>query len=269
MFQSFAGRAFGAAVALACCLALATPATAGPGEDYAREIAEAEELGLKLFRHDRAAWVATDAVAEKLDRNDQRAVKGWIEEPIGEDRYRVLFYGKGDQGTFPVASIETESGKAIKDAYRVFRPDELFEAGQYRAVKARERAIAEKVERCPGTYNTAVIPAPGKGYFVYLTLAMDDLRGVPLGGAYRVLVDGDGADVIGYKPFTKSCIVLKKPKGAVALLITQVLTDHPTEIHVWQSLLQEIDIFVMTKAGMWKVSEGRVSFEKAAQGAAQ
>lgn len=233
--------------------------------EYATEIAEAERLGRIIHDYDIAAWVATDLLVERV--GDLRGkVTGWIVEDEGKGE-RVLFY-RGSNGLFmPAYSMTVENGKASDVSFKAYAENDALTPTQTAMIKARERGLATGVSGCSKSYNTVVIPDEAIGYLVYVLAATTDPTTVQIGGHLRHDVDASGENVVGFRKFTNSCLALPKPSAGggqqvVAMMVSQILTPYPTEIHIWANLLHDIDLFVITgEKTMWRVSNGRINDE--------
>ena len=60
---------------------------------------------------------------------------------------------------------------------------------------------------------------------------------------------------------TKSCFVLPSPpENSVGSFVTHLLSDTPTEFHVFISLKHNKPVFVGTARGIWKVENGEIEF---------
>jgi len=231
--------------------------------DYAAEIAEAESLGRIIYDYDIAASVATDLLVEEVgDLNGK--VTGWIVEET-DDGERVLFY-RGSNGLFtPAYSVNVRSGKAISKSFTAFSDEDRTTPAQTAMIKARETGLNAGVSGCANSYNTVVIPDETIGYLVYVLAAATDADVVQIGGHLRHDIDPSGERVVGFRKFTNSCFALGKrsPDGKgeiVAMIVSQVVTVYPTEIHVWASLLHKLDIYVVTGPDvLWKVSNGKIT----------
>lgn len=248
---------------IAVFAAMLTPASAKTDieTEFAAQIAESEMLGRIIYDYDMAAWVATDQLVDQV--GDLRGkITGWIVED-SERGERVLFY-RGSNGLFaPAYSIEVRQGKAAASTFKSYSESEALTPAQAAMIKARELGLMTGTSGCAKSYNTVVIRDDAAGFLVYILAATTDLDTVQFGGHLRHDIDSAGENVVGFRKFTNTCIALKKlpPSGneLVALMISQVLTPYPTEIHVWASLLHDIDIFVVTgERQMWKVSGGKI-----------
>jgi hypothetical protein len=112
---------------------------------------------------------------------------------------------------------------------------------------------------CRLSYKPVVVGS-GQDANVYFIAQPDRQGDVVFGRHYRVGRDG-------VTPSTKTCFVQPSPPAsAVAVFITNVLSDTPTEFHVYLSLLKSLPIVVGTRVGDWSVENGKIKFLKARHG---
>jgi hypothetical protein len=85
-----------------------------------------------------------------------------------------------------------------------------------------------------------------------------------MGGAYRVETDWRGSRVLSKRAFSKACIPMPTGPDAASVVVTHLLDPHPTEIHVFLSLLSSQPIFVGTIENrlLWVVKAGDIAFAK-------
>ncbi len=231
-------------------------------EQYAGEIAESQTLGRIIYRYDRAAAAATDLLIDEVGRLSGK-VLGWIVEEDGDDE-RVLFYKQAATGFAPAYSIAVRNGAAIDNSLVTHDEGEALTPAQATMIKARERALAEGVSGCAKDYNTVVIPDEKIGYLVYVLAATTERNAVVFGGHLRHDVDASGETIVGFRKFTNTCLVVRPPKFSddavvAGLLVSQVVTDYPTEIHVWLNLLHGVQLYVVTMdKRLWAVEDGKI-----------
>jgi len=244
-------------VLIACCLAagairaqaIATPPLTATEQDTLLAI---EITGDRMARHDRAAWMASDALITPDGPGRDARVRGWVtsEHPDGIEvvfldasstaLYRVRVDGAGRAGA-------VERKPAVLDA---------FETG---AAQARALAMGSGFTPCAARYNPIVLPAddgPDR-WTVYLIPAMTDRNIVPFGGAYRLeIADGH---IVSQRPYTRSCVQARRSAGdgaPKALWMTHLLDPLPTELHVFWSITTGLPMVVGTSAGDWKIESG-------------
>lgn len=223
-------------------------------------VADAGRIGSALFRHDRAAWIATDELQKKRSIRRDKRVRGWVTEDIA-DGIRVTLIGAVDATeTRALYRIDIpDQGKPGKRI--ILDPPVALSPYERDAFRARSLAIdmlvSGKLEACSTNYNTVVLPKgiSDTAWSVYLMPPLRDADLIPLGGAYRITVDPDHPDALASRGYTRSCIGLSKDKDAVAAVVSHILDPNPTEIHVFWSILTETPMWVVTVdgGGLWYV----------------
>lgn len=212
----------------------------------------AEKRGAELYRHDRAAWLATDELFKAFPDPVAAGLAGWITEQSGDDIVVTFFRSAGEK--ISAAYRVTYANGKITSASLV---DKEFTPSQMRLYQARVAAMKSDFQRCTEAINTVVLP-DGDDTLVYMMPGMSEAEKVPFGGFTRVRVDGQNNLKEIYK-FTNSCLILPLPKEAAGLMVTQVIGDTPTEVHVFTSLSFGAFVAVGSKSGNWKVEGGRIS----------
>lgn len=259
--------------AIALMLLAAGTATAqslpdASGEDPAR-LRTAEATGARVYRHDRAAALATDALrAVRKYRNDKR-VGGWVTE-AREDSIRVSFIDKAEPESavvlYQVDVADTREGAGTVQA---FDPPQAATKSQRDAARARRTAMAFAFTPCAKHYNTVIVPATIDGqpsWDVFLLPAATDKKTIPFGGTYRLELSADGASVTNSRTYTRSCIDFQRPKAKRAevamLFMTHLLEPFPTEAHVLLNLHLGTPVMLMTvpNRSVWKIERGRIQF---------
>lgn len=227
----------------------ATASTTTPAEAVA--LRDAEALGQHLFRLDRAAWFASDAlVAAARGRVDPR-VQGWITEER-DDGIDVIYVDAVPAALYRV-SIDAQGQPTALEA----RPPPLSPA-QLAAAQARATALAAVPASCTGDYNPLTLPgATPRDWRVYLLPVVADGDRVPLGGAWRI--DVHDGQVVAQRAFTQGCIALDNQGGDDAFVVSHLLDPIPTEIHVFWSLWADKPMFVTTSQGTWAINEGLIA----------
>ncbi len=238
--------------------------------DLAADVARSERIGLEIFLNDRASSRATDCLAAKLGTLEDKGLGGflavreteeggkpapsWVVSFVSdEDPPRVLHRVRVALEERPPVYLDTPEPLALPDTLRT-----LF--------AARQLAIEKG-----GPYEQPVNPVVlrgadvgAEGILVYLLAGSDTPDVAVLGRHVRVRVSEDGQKVLEVAPLTKS--VIESPtktaegKPVVALTVTQLLTDFPTEAHVFANLLYKLPVGVGTKRGVWMVEEGKIRF---------
>lgn len=228
----------------------AAPASAQTAEERA-QLDWIERRGWHLYELDRAAWVATDDMVERIREPASTGMRGYIVEREGSALV-VTFYGGPENA--PVAFYRGRVENRLVVGSEVFpaatRPP--LTAMQRRLASVREGANRLGHRPCEGnTFNTVVIPPETieDPVDLYLLTPQTRAREWPLGGHYRATVAADGT-VISSRAFTVSCITLgggERPDARMAaLFITHTLDPLPTEIHVFTMWTSELPLGVAT-----------------------
>jgi len=244
----------------AITLAFAGVASAQTPEQLAA-VERASAIGWELYEHDQAAWHGTDAALEDIRDPSAEGIGGWITErtPGG---IQVLFL-KPEGDTVIAAYRALYRDGAIRERGRINQP--LTEV-QARINRARLIAIeAPMPQQCAPRYNSVTLPRATPGpdgvdVDVYLMPAMATLTDVPFGGHFRFAVDTSAGIVRETQRFTNSCLTLQVERNAAGLMITQLIGDTPTEIHVFESLTARVPVYVGTNSGVWSVTGREIRF---------
>jgi hypothetical protein len=250
-------------------LCLAAPAGAQTGEE-ARKLEHAVARGQLLFELDRAAWVTTDDMFERVPGARDWPIRGWIVEPDGGQKgaYAVTYYGFEPEG--PVAYFvgrvrdqRAVSGEAMPPAGRP-----VLSERQQRLVKAREAAMTLDYAPCTeAPFNIAIIPPPSDEapLEVYLLSAQTEHDVYPMGGHFLIGIAPDGA-LLSRRKFMNSCMDLDArpdaagPEEPAAMFLTHLLDPVPTEIHVFTAIALGKPVYVSTEGGkrIWEVFGPRI-----------
>jgi len=245
---------------LAISLGFAGIASAQTPEQLAA-VERASAIGAELYEHDQAAWHGTDAMLEDIRDPRGEGLQGWITERT-PDGVQVLFLKpQGDTITAAYRALYRDG--AIRERGRINQP--LTEV-QARINRARLIAIeAPLPQQCAPQYNSVTLPratpeSDGVDVDVYLMPAMVTLTDVPFGGHFRFAIDTSAGVVRETQRFTNGCITLRAERNAAGLMITQLIGDTPTEIHVFESLTARVPVYVGTNSGVWSVTGREIRF---------
>ncbi len=226
-------------------------------------VTRAEFLGRQLYLHDRAAWLATDAMlADKRMRKLQKAIGGWVTEPTALG-VRVIFLSRDDTPR-RLYEIDVDEAERLSEA-TVESPTPLT-ADHLAQLRARNLATSQSFMQCSRKYNTVVLPS-SSGMRVYLMPGFAEHGVYPLGGYHLYEIDGAGEKILSSRKFTNSCIEHHDspkglPKGATpsSAMFTHLLDPQPTEAHVFVSLYAKVPMMIMTidNKMMWSVKSGKI-----------
>ena len=150
----------------------------------------------------------------------------------------------------PVAPSDTQAAAialAELDGRALFDAASADETSDATAVAAAQRQITDF---CSFKYRPVVLTGrdPPTVYFLAAAGKKGDLV---YGRHYRV----EGTRVVAS---TKGCLELPVSKDVAAGVITHLLSDTPSEFHVYLSLTTTLPIYVMTRSGAWAVEAGRI-----------
>jgi hypothetical protein len=232
-------------------------------------VSEAEAWGTRIYLHDRAAWLATDAMFESRRGEALKPrLGGWVTEDT-TDGVRVIFVSKG---ATPVRLYEQEMRRDERLGKGVFESPEPLTAEHLAQIRARATAGATDFEpACAQRYN-AVTLRDGDGWRVYLMPGFSQQGVIPYGGYHLVKVTATGTEVVAQRAFSRGCLDIddgSKDEGRgrpVFSMVTHVLDPTPTEVHVFTSFHMRVPTMVMTSGAgddpvNWIVSRGAISYQ--------
>jgi opacity protein-like surface antigen len=172
-------------LAASLTLALAGPAVAAdkPPPIRSFDLPTIERLGAAIYRQDRAAWLATDALVKKVPDLKGAGVKGWIVEGEGGDE-KVRFLrdtGAGLEAGYDILVTDKGAKAVVEPA------DRSLTAEERGAFAARQTAIKNLPATCRPGYNSVVVKdVEGDGWLVWLLApspaATTGFRSAPTGG---------------------------------------------------------------------------------------
>lgn len=225
-------------------------------------VTHAEFLGRQLYLHDRAAWLATDAMlADKRMRKLKKSVGGWLTEPTALG-VRVIFIS--NDAPRRLYEIDVDESERLSEP-TLESPTPLT-AEHLAQLRARNLAISQSFMQCARKYNTVVLPS-SSGMRVYLMPGFAEHDVYPLGGYHLYEIDGAGEKILSSRKFSNGCIEHQDspkglPKGAKPSfgMFTHLLDPQPTEVHVFVSLHAKVPLMIMTidNKMMWSVKSGKV-----------
>jgi len=255
--------------------------TDGPGTEQplpipaelAPHISESIELGRTLYLLDKASAIGTDVLQANVPDFHGRGVGGWLTVRAADDAgqptdaFAVVFFTRQE----PLRHLfRVDVPLKGKPAFRELSPPTLMDDTGVRMVRARQAAI-DAVPRGRRPYNPVVLPGGAVGrpdaIAVYLLSAEQIPGEMVFGIHYRALVSADGSTVKQMLPLSKSALVVPPPAQsippgakAVASFVTQIVTDWPSEVHVFVSLLHHrVPLYVATQRGIWLVIGDKIT----------
>ena len=238
-------------------VSLASLVLGGPvhGQD---ELRWAERRGSEIFLQDRAASLATDeATVEFLVRS---GIQGYV-VTNRELVYDVHFIGRCEGSNcvhFRVAvDFEAQSSELVvpEDAAPVSGI-----IGQL--WKARNTALSKPFTMCTPSYNLVVLPednAAAANWVVYLLAATTNANQAVMTGHHRVTVSNDGAEILREEELFNACLVQEVQGDTAGLMITEVVSDYPTELHVFMSMNYNLPIYVSAGERVYSVARNTIA----------
>jgi hypothetical protein len=219
-----------------------------------KAITEAENIGRQIYEYDQYASKATDIMMENVTDPRSIGILGWI-TTRSEGKCVLLFVAEEQTYISPCRVIfdGLEKPKFIRES----RPLTEVETAMFRARQLWPDIIEQK---CTENYNTVLLPNEDSSWSLYVLAATADLNSVVVGGHYKAVISADGRTVLNKRGFTKTCMTFPTDKpGLEAYVMTHLLDNTPTEIHVFLSLLSQKDFFIATMDGRhWMVRGDKI-----------
>jgi hypothetical protein len=255
-----------------------TPVSETP-PDYSTQIELAKSVGSNLYILDKASAIGTDVLFANVSNHTEKNLAGYITFREADDggtpldSYLVSFYTNEDP---PKIKYDIHVRMNNKHEFIEHNPSIETKLWIRDFIKARQAAI-KAIPKVTQPINPVIMPGEifgKKGIALYLLAGTNKPDLAVLGKHYRAFVDPEKDYAVEIEPLSKSEIEmpLKTENNAKieALMVTQLLTDWPTEIHVFASLLYKMKVYVSTKSGIWSVDGTEINFiekfpEKGAQ----
>ena len=251
---------FALLIALSCLTAWADEplrAELSPDQESAT-LRNAEAVGLSIYRHDRAAELATDAALKLRAFKKDKRLQGWITEER-DGQITVTFLDQSPAALYraTVSNAGVVGGITVLDAPQTLT---AFEAG---AAGARAVAMASGFQPCSDKYNSVVLPQAGgrdDEWVVYLLPGTTKKNVIPVGGTHRVHVKN--GSIVSSRGFTRTCITLQFERRTVGVIITHIMDTTPTEAHVFWSLWAHKPMYVATASDtVWTIEGGEIRLD--------
>jgi hypothetical protein len=229
----------------------------------AQKVRTAEEIGQYLVLQDLLAARGNEVIEKDPTLGEDAQRQGWI--IVQDDRCTLVrFFGQnGDQYTslydvcFRLASMARPDwvGEIIK-----YQPPQVLPPVQQQMVRARQLAIASLTERCSDQYRLVMLSGNmdnQKIWAVYLIPSSKHADAVMVGGHTMMAISEDGTQVLRNSQLSK-CLELPAPSG-VPLTTSELISETPTELHVYLNRMRNAPIYVGTRGGLWKITHGQIS----------
>lgn len=247
-------------------VAMAAPASAQTAAER-RQLDWALERGRLLFALDRAAWVATDDMLERVTEAQRQGARGYI---VDRDEHGLLAIFYAREGERLVALYRGRIGSNGIAAREIFPPGQRPELAprQQRLARALEqlRSTSLSLQMCSRSApNFAAIPpdTPDGPIDIYVMTPQSDANEIPAGGHHRLTLDRNGR-ITAQRRFTNSCIGLQLAAAgqlrSAGLVLTHLLDPIPTEIHVFSAMAARLPIYVSAGESVWEVTGEQIRF---------
>ena len=239
-------------------LCFAGTATAQTAQERT-QLDRALQRGRLIFELDRAAWVTTDDVRQRLPSDDRGAVRGWTVERDGGG-YAVTYYaGEGDARA-AVYRGRVENRRVVSREVFPANARPPLTAVQRRLADARRAVRLMNQRPCTNApFNTVVIPPETAGgpAEVYALTSQTDSNSYPFGGHFLGTISTTG-ELLSRRAFTRACLNMlpQPPRGSqpAGLIVSHLLDPTPTEIHVFMSIWMGLPVYVLTGDRTWEVT---------------
>lgn len=235
------------------------------------EVEQAKQLGVMLFRYDRAAAIGTDVLTDKIGPPQNLGLGGYIALPEGtmqsgpSGAWSVLFYTPGDSPKVKYRvrlPVKGEPRVEVKD------PPEAPDAVLRKHIQARTTAIGA-LRDIKQPMNTVVLAGETigePGWVVYLLAGTTRSGVVVFGKHYRVLVSEEGERVKRFEPLSRGTLVVRKPPPDAKdgyVVVTHHISNAPMEHHVFASLQHDLMVLVATAKRSWQIEGTRILYVNA------
>lgn len=218
------------AMLLGVCLCAASVGASCQPANLTATLSAITERGRALYAYDQAAWKGTDAVFALKPKTEGMAHYICIKTAKG---WRVVFPKWNDAHDKLLVAYEATENASGKFEARAVDPPKLADKEVQTAALALETAIGDfgKPQR---PYNSAVLPAPGGKYYVYLYPGQIKAQAWPIGGDIRYSISGDGQHILDKRQLHKAILDAEPKPGSneVAGYHFHILTDLPEDTDV-------------------------------------
>lgn len=191
-------------------------------------------LGEAMYRQDRLAIRASEALARRFPDAPPTAPTGWIVVD-DEDGAVVRFFSETDGAVRPLYDVTMAGERAtgVVDA-----PDAAYPPRQLAMIAARRTAIHNIGELRCGGYNSIILPdVEGDGWLVWLMATTNDANDSSHQGHYRFRISADGRSLIRRDQLFDFCG--NTPAGpSLMSMYAHEIADGPLETDVYLSLVE-------------------------------
>lgn len=238
------------------------PASEAASPALQEQARRAGQLGTALYRYQLAATKGQQALDQHLAG---QAPPDDMRGPLVFDegsRWRAVFY-----------AYDTPQDACFALYTVLFEPDgtdfvarvehhELPLDVDPRPCRARDRVTRLDLPRCGSAKSYTLLPAKlddARGFYVYALSTAERPDLASFGGHQRLHVNEEGDEILARRDFTKSCLELPVLSQTNALVVSHGLDEHPTELHMFQSLVHSVPLMVVTTSNklVWRIGPAR------------
>lgn len=270
--------------ALACCLAPAYASDENAGNeaesrqavahpipgDLVEQVRRSESIGRLLFVLDYAGAVGTDVMRANTTEEERTHLAGYLSLPGDKDASNqataTAYFFTADTPARIAYTVTV--GYQMTPVFKSFTPTGLPSLDLAKLFQARQSALKAL---SPPQQPINPIALSGQiigeeGTVVYALAGTTKPNTAVFGRHYRVMVAHDDTTVTSITPMTKGILEIptRPPEGnePVTIVVSQLLTDYPTETQVCTNRIIGIPVEVITKRGLWRIADGHISFVK-------
>ena len=166
--------------------------------------------------------------------------------------------------TTPVTSVPTSESFVESVNYSEVMGkklyDEISSGNSTEEHTSREKDLIDMGRNllCGGEYRAVSIYDNLNIENIYILSIPPSSEGIQFGRHLKFRFREGSNNIIDVAPSTKTCIVVPTGDGGMPY-ITHLMSETPSEYHVFLSLYHKVNIYVGTSSGTWKVEAGKVS----------
>ena len=232
------------------------------GENQRAELTRVLRVGREIFRKDQLASTGTDVLFERVDPTRYPDMIGWVVHDV-EDAQYVTFYSGSLEAPDVIADIIFD-GSARPTI--LTEPQRSASEVERSMLRARTIGLENGWNSCSERFNTVVLQSPREdAWDVYVLAATMDPNLVQVGGHSRITVAKADGRVLDTFSFSASCLTMDKspeniPAGArlSSVIVSHVVSDLPSETHVFLSYLHDMEIVVTTDFATLGTKDGKI-----------
>ncbi|HYI64626.1 MAG TPA: hypothetical protein VEW71_07050 [Allosphingosinicella sp.] len=238
-----------AAFALLLGLFIAPPPAWAQSAEERTRLDWVQQRGRMIYEIDRAAWVTTDDLRERIRDLQAAGIRGWTVERDG-NAYVVTYYAGEGEARAALYRGRVENRRVVSRDVFADGGRPPLTALQRRLADARNAVPRMALRACVNSpFNVAVIPpeTPEGAIDVYVLTPQVRNGYFPFGGHFRATLT-PGGEIAAERAFTNSCLEMPVPgRGqprVAGIGIRHFLDGIPTEIHVFLSIWTGFPLFV-------------------------